>query len=119
MAGALNPYLIQENPAARYITTRPLNPEPASEGTIELVRSWLQNCQEKHAKCRKARNWLLSRWTPTRLINVGFPGAHKIRLHEISEKGMKSYAALSYCWGGDQQAITTTKATLQERLSNI
>lgn len=46
---------------------------------------------------------------PTRVIDVGSAGVASIRLYCTSTGETGRYAALSYCWGGDQLVKTTQK----------
>jgi hypothetical protein len=48
-------------------------------------------------------------WLPTRVIDVGqLFGSSPLRLHVCEHNEQARYAALSYCWGVEQQVITTT-----------
>ncbi|PMD33941.1 HET-domain-containing protein, partial [Hyaloscypha variabilis F] len=67
-----------------------------SEASYDQTRQWLQYCYSHHEQCATSKTSFL----PTRVIDVG--GLDGVpRLVEL--KGHPShYAALSYCWGGDQ-----------------
>lgn len=84
---------------------------PDKKLTLELIRRiriWLHDCQEKHESCPRRDSPLL----PTRVIDTGDGSDSTIRL-QINAKGSRGqYAALSYCWGGDQP-YKTTSANLQ------
>lgn len=56
---------------------------------------------------------------PTRVIAVGTPGDMYVHLEEPSAGKTESYVALSYCWGGGQEEIMTTKANRPEKLREI
>lgn len=70
----------------------------------ESVRR-MQECEERHQQCpKKSVSWL-----PTRVIDVGqLIGSSSLRLHVCDHNEKAPYAALSYCWGVEQQVITTT-----------
>jgi hypothetical protein len=97
---------------------RPLNLEPRSEQAIEFMRRRLQRCRRKHAQCGEWRETLHSLKMPARLIDVGLTGDSQVSIRAMGEE-VKSYAALTYCWGDNQAVVKTTKANLQERLSSI
>jgi hypothetical protein len=69
----------------------------------ESVRR-MQECEESHQQCpKKSVSWL-----PTRVIDVGRLGySSPLRLHVCKRDEKVRYAALSYCWGVNQQVITT------------
>ncbi|EON61002.1 hypothetical protein W97_00212 [Coniosporium apollinis CBS 100218] len=101
--------------AANDVCTRPVNISPASEDSFSLARHWLETCQATHQKCPKPKGDFL----PTRLIVILQKfGRRRLQLHQTSsEDTVKPYAALSYCWGGEQH-VTTTK-TLHRHMSVI
>ncbi|KAL5328211.1 hypothetical protein ACEPPN_001707 [Leptodophora sp. 'Broadleaf-Isolate-01'] len=77
----------------------------------------LQGCRDNHEKCGKEENLMES--MPTRVIAVGTPGDMYVHLEEPSAGKTESYVALSYCWGGGQEEIMTTKANRPEKLREI
>ena len=72
---------------------------------FELIRLWLQDCDENHPGCRGTSTTRL----PTRLIHVGKSNADKIFLYETTKEDQRqyqedgsdkySYVALSHRWG--------------------
>ena len=59
---------------------------------------WLAACQDKHESCPHRRSPVL----PTRVVDIGEGENSPIRL-QIDQSGTQGqYAALCYCWGGDQ-----------------
>jgi len=52
---------------------------------------------------------------PTHLLEVGNEQENSIRIFPTNNKKSIPYAALSYCWGGDQES-KTTRDNFQERL---
>ena len=103
----------------RYIRTRPLNGCPASSDTIKRIRRWLRKCEKDHSLCNRIRGVLASTRTPTRLVAVGDPNSSTVHLEETKETNRKPYVALSYCWGGPQEGVESTKSNVQDRLKGI
>ncbi|KFA66596.1 hypothetical protein S40285_08277 [Stachybotrys chlorohalonatus IBT 40285] len=100
------------NPAAKWVSKRPVNAIVNSEFTFSHLQTTLNICRTSHERCSKSQ---LS-WIPTRLLHV--PKAptvlDTVRLVETklsSDDRHRHYAALSYCWGGDQ-AIKCTRESL-------
>jgi Heterokaryon incompatibility protein (HET) len=87
-----------EDPASRTISTRPIDPSPGSDENLDRISTWLQGCQSSHAKCNKS-----SEGWPERLIEiVELPTRFGLRLRHCQDLDGVAFAALSYCWGGDQ-----------------
>ncbi|KAK0610743.1 heterokaryon incompatibility protein-domain-containing protein [Immersiella caudata] len=79
----------------------PPNLIPNSELSFTRARIWLQACDKNHAECRK--HAVKSPYMPKRVLEVhGAPLTLRARL--VNNAPPASYAALSYCWGGDQMA---------------
>ena len=55
---------------------------------------------------------------PTRLLDVGHPEAHEVRLVLAGSQETVPYAALSYCWGNSKPHLTTI-ATINRHLEGI
>jgi hypothetical protein len=92
--------------AAEIIENRPINLTPISDSTLRQARGWLDECMQNHDECQKPD----TSFTPTRLVEIipkDFRSA--FRLCETGSQ-YRSYAALSYCWGGDQAFKTTLKS---------
>lgn len=75
------------------------------------LNQMILDCSINHAECRRSRQGQDRSVIPTRLINVGSKDreAHLVRPPFSSDSGLtfsgpwgSSYAALSYCWGLDQ-----------------
>jgi hypothetical protein len=93
---------------------------------MELLRSWLSECEEKHGLCTGIISGGLltdpdDQVLPTRILDVlgknesGIP-----HLLETSGKIRGRFVALSHCWGDpDHRPLTTTRATLSARLDAI
>lgn len=83
------------------------------------MRAWLKSCTENHLQCRiQSRGKSL----PTRLICLSETsgGGIQLKLVLVEEKHGQpvQYAALSYCWGGNQ-ALTLCKANIGALSHNI
>ncbi|TVY68859.1 hypothetical protein LSUE1_G007031 [Lachnellula suecica] len=92
-----------DDPASSYISDRPMYPYIYSDVTIDLVQSWIQDCDERHKECREAmkRHFSIGRAAgPSRIIDIGAIGNDDVRI-VTSDPGIE-YVALSYCWGGDE-----------------
>ena len=106
------------DPAAELVTSRPVNPETGTRASVEVAKAWIQQCLQSHPNCSEPQALPP---LPTRVIDVGDPspvdvdGQQSLKL-VITNGQPGRYAALSYCWGG-QQPITLTAATL-ERLQH-
>ncbi|RYP56070.1 hypothetical protein DL771_012133 [Monosporascus sp. 5C6A] len=86
-----------EDPSSSAVSNRPINMFPGSSTSLTKVSSWLDDCQ-KHHECGSVPGVM-----PTRLIEVrGTSDNLSLRLRRTEEVGRVPYAALSYCWGGEQ-----------------
>lgn len=90
------------DPAASFVTTPAPNLDVNSIRAFEFAKQCLKDC-ESHQGCQPLTP---ANGGPLRLIEIG-RGNEQARLienfHQISR-----YAALSYCWGGDQDYKTTS-----------
>ncbi|KAI1733598.1 heterokaryon incompatibility protein-domain-containing protein [Xylaria scruposa] len=105
------------------------SPGTRSEEAFEKAREWLRECEsEYHGNelleledpttyvnlCAASQQ--VSPSLPTRIVDVG---RHDGKIKVIRGAGKAHrYLCLSHCWG-PQQIITTTKATLRERMHEI
>ena len=81
----------------------------------QQAREWLEHCIGQHKKCPNRELAEL----PTRVIDVGLDDPKYIpRLCIGSEQGRAHYTALSYCWGGSQNIMSTT-ATIDAHMKGI
>ena len=95
---------------------QPVNPTPSSPSSLSQYRTWLETCRRTHRKCPKP-----SEFVPTRLLELSKTpeGLVEARLCETCEKdNVEPFAALSYCWGGDQP-LKLTKSTRIQLLEHI
>ncbi|KAK4173717.1 heterokaryon incompatibility protein-domain-containing protein [Triangularia setosa] len=90
----------------------PPNILPNSELSFSRARKYLDECSANHARCRDFN----LKHMPTHLLEIlsnstittssPFP-SFRVRL--VTNPSLAPYAALSYCWGGDQPGKTTKK----------
>ncbi|KAI0191066.1 HET-domain-containing protein [Astrocystis sublimbata] len=80
----------------------PINTNPATNESIQLVCSWLKACSDKH-ECGIERLPLL---LPTLLLAIGKDPIHLIN---TTGKPKVRYVALSYCWGVTQKTLLSRK----------
>jgi hypothetical protein len=87
-----------------------------SQETIELIRSWLQNCVSQHrSNCRRhdeLDDGSLEPLLPTRVVDISEQksrfGSDQVRVHSTNgERGR--YMCLSYCWGQADFLRSTSK----------
>lgn len=82
-------------------------PEPPKAGgdlQLKILRQWLKDCDDNHAKCRPSDTAPL----PTRLIDVGDSGTPTMTLHETQKHDSMKYIALSHPWGDPPHFCTFT-----------
>ncbi|GAW27408.1 putative HET domain-containing protein [Rosellinia necatrix] len=98
----------QGDAADRLIQNRPINRFPGSAGSLRLTRQWLENCQNSHPKCKGVSQTYM----PLRVLHIRDDGCGSCDFHVTLKvttgKPIEPFAALSYCWGGDQPYKTTT-----------
>jgi hypothetical protein len=77
----------------------PKLPEAGSQTHFEIIRQWLQLCDDKdiHKNCHSTGT--STRCLPTRLIDVGQKDENSIRLLETDLDDTIEYVALSHPWG--------------------
>ncbi|KAK3369711.1 heterokaryon incompatibility protein-domain-containing protein [Lasiosphaeria ovina] len=76
------------------------------DGRFNVIRTWIQQCQLNHPRCKLVRNVDL----PTRLVKVD-SGTDAVRLVDAESLGNPtaiSYTALSHCWGTRPQFFCKT-----------
>ncbi|KAK0508103.1 hypothetical protein JMJ35_009187 [Cladonia borealis] len=80
------------------VSTRPIECNPGSNASLTKISSWLEDCQEAHTLCQDR-----SEIRPTRLFEISnIDSRNSLRLRNTQQLGQVPFAALSYCWGGDQ-----------------
>ncbi|KAJ2986969.1 hypothetical protein NUW58_g4771 [Xylaria curta] len=100
-------FTTQCDAASRLIRNRPVNRFPGSAASLELAHQWLGKCQSSHAKCRD----FSPTYMPLRVLRIRNdcgPYDFHVTLETTTKNGLiEPFAALSYCWGGDQPYKTT------------
>lgn len=87
-------------------------PDVYSWESFAWARELLQNCEQKHKRCDKARrcNAPKKQFIPTRLIDVRF---HRDLVRVVDSRDVQSWwCCLSYVWGEGHRQVRTTKETL-------
>jgi hypothetical protein len=84
----------------------------SSDQCIKLARKWLYDCVENHSNCTPSQSTL-----PSRIIHVG-DSDEDLHLYMPGKNEKTRYAILSHRWP-DTPPLTTTLATLTERLRSI
>ncbi|KAI1175286.1 HET-domain-containing protein [Nemania sp. FL0916] len=86
----------------------------ASDQSLARTRAWLEDCVQNHPQC--SHPW--SDFSPTRLLKIWtHQGRRMIQLKDYDGTRVP-YAALSYCWGGEQE-VQTTKSTFARHRTRI
>ncbi|KXH62870.1 heterokaryon incompatibility protein [Colletotrichum salicis] len=79
-------------------------PSSGSDEALQLAKSWLDNCRERHPKCAGPQPYFL----PSRVIALQGQDPSRVYLKET--EGIEGeYAALSYCWDPGGPGLITTK----------
>lgn len=91
---------------------REIHPNPLSSDCVARIKEMLESCKTHHARCASTELPVL----PTRVVQVGDAETPPKLLHTQGNRA--DYIALSHCWGAEQN-LTTTKATLTERMEGI
>ncbi|KAH7406314.1 heterokaryon incompatibility protein-domain-containing protein [Phaeosphaeria sp. MPI-PUGE-AT-0046c] len=94
---------LNDSSTSGVIIANPLNLTPGSHESFSTIRRWIRQC-ERHSCCKDSHNWQ----HPTRLIDVGGKDSKNVRLYTTNPESPVKYAALSYCWGGDQKSKTVS-----------
>jgi hypothetical protein len=95
-----------------------------SKETLQVVASWLKQCETSHALCRSKRFTAegSEKWKPTRLIDLSASHVQKsticLRERQHVPPGCQ-YAAVSYCWGMSPSFLTLTRSTRRHLLEGI
>ncbi|KAK3325982.1 heterokaryon incompatibility protein-domain-containing protein [Apodospora peruviana] len=107
-----------DNIAASYVWQRPSMKSVSSPDAFERIKTWLNTCHESHEQCSRYK----SPFMPSNVISITNPNTGNksdppaVRL--IHNPPSAPYAALSYCWGGDQP-VKATKATVDDLTQGI
>ena len=100
--------------AGRFISRRPGVYNISSESSFGAIRDWLSTCHTHHRVCNRASDSKM----PSYIIEITDTAASDPNLQLISRPSHVDYAALSYCWGGDQP-VKVTKVTVKDLARGI
>lgn len=101
------------DPASEFVLGRPLHYNLGSSEAFAWANARLLECSNSHSECRRPEGSLL----PLRIISIKDHGeSFQLRLTRCHIP--ESYAALSYCWGGDQP-VKTTSDTIEAYSNDI
>lgn len=87
--------------------------DPGSDQALSRMQRWASTCEQTHHQCHQEKPIL-----PKRLVAIGETDTDRVYLWEPEEGSFGRYAALSYCWGGEN-AIKTTKANKEDMKASI
>lgn len=101
------------------LSTRPIENDPTA--CLNEIRLWLNHCRthSSHGKCQGTVTFKsdMKARRPKRLIRIASKtGIHQLNLQDTDNlEPMPDFAALSYCWGGDQpvKCLSSTVALFQ------
>ena len=126
--GSLPVWAAARDPASKYFPSRPYELDVTSQESMRFAKDCFSACMDRHNWCRSDQigyvaldrkvNQVLPREevsfgdVPTRLIDVGTSNSPLLRLVETADDNGSlmehvsnaGFMALSYCWGGEQQA---------------
>jgi hypothetical protein len=88
--------------------------------SMTCARTWLSECLQSHPRCQVPCSSKPTAYRPTRLIEIGQPEPHKLRVRLSSEldDDVSPYATLSHCWG-NSKALRLTSITTHELSTGI
>lgn len=89
-------------------------PEDGSPAHLELVRQWLQDCDDDHvdSHCHAAKTERMTarlKKLPKRFIDVGKVGEAEVHLREPGDGNVVEWVALSHRWGSGPHYSTNRK----------
>ncbi|CZR69227.1 uncharacterized protein PAC_19127 [Phialocephala subalpina] len=90
----------EEDPAAKFVKHRRIPRDPGSEDSMFMVTQLVDECINTHSRCKAPQTTFL----PTRILDVG-PIVDGTIFLLISGDRKARYAALSYCWGRQQEVV--------------
>ncbi|KAH7311451.1 heterokaryon incompatibility protein-domain-containing protein [Stachybotrys elegans] len=82
---------------------------------MEFARQCIRQCQNEHPRCAK----LPTRYTPTRVLDLGENDGSVIKLLCDSDASSAGWAALSHCWGTETKPPMLNAKNLQDWISGI
>ena len=105
---------VDDDSSKTRVVGRHIQSDPASEGSIALIKEWIHDCDSHHALCKRSPSAIL----PSRVIDVGSIQDNREPRLILSEGRSGEYIALTHVWGGLVPIRTTTK-TLSDHLSQL
>ncbi|CEF74397.1 unnamed protein product [Fusarium graminearum] len=102
----------------------PSLPDAGSPIHFDIVRSWLDHCNQHHQTCKREPTWGSStslgetKRLPTRVIAVNGIGDGQVHLLKTTPTHNGRWVALSHQWGSGEQFRTLT-TNLQEHIAGI
>lgn len=139
--GGVEAWTFKTDEASKYLSSRPVETNVRSLTSVRFAQECFQKCIRTHAKCHMNLTDEYDRLTrtetfvidqesmtvsdaPSRLLDLGSgKNADQIKVVELSalkKKGTRNpddsqsfpgFAALSYCWGGNQEFSLTKKSS--------
>ena len=91
------------------IQSRTIFSSVTNERAIRRIEQAFTQCLMQHENCPRSKTDFL----PSRVIDV-----ERMCLHETGGRQIDTYAALSYCWGGEQ-LVKTTSENIPSKRSGI
>ena len=83
-----------------------------SDYNMDLIKTWIQHCQNEHHCCNTRASSQALPLLPTRVIEIETDGQARI----TETKGMRAeYLTLSYCWGQGKRMLSTLCSGLYEQ----
>ena len=83
-----------------------------SDYNMDLIKTWVQKCQEGHYLCNMTNSSQTLPILPTRVIEIETNGQARI----METMGMRAeYLTLSYCWGQGKKLLSTRGSGLYEQ----
>ncbi|KAK4199651.1 heterokaryon incompatibility protein-domain-containing protein [Triangularia verruculosa] len=104
--------VVFSSPVSGTLTAGWIEPEITPQKAARIAQSWLRECLDSHKEC------MADSFIPTRVVHVGTASRPPCLIETTEDMKTADYIALSYCWGS-AETLTTTKATLQNRLRGI
>ena len=80
--------------------------------------NWIRECRKSHESCQKLGQFKEHSQAPTRLLDVSQSNEDFIKLVLLPNNNPVEYAALSYCWGGCNNFVSTA-STLETNEKGI
>ncbi|KAH8807415.1 heterokaryon incompatibility protein-domain-containing protein [Xylogone sp. PMI_703] len=98
-----------DSPISELIPSRPVRISVTNEDALRRIEQAFTECITQHESCSRSKIGLL----PSRVIDI-----EMMCLYETEKGETGTYAALSYCWGGDQE-VKTTRANISSKKRGI